>query len=150
MTESIIDGKLKLKNCIEKIKNIDKNKVKFIFALSGMTHGEYILYLENDFEADIEKLKVYIKENSNKPIWAMNKPIEGIDGDNWLKFERAFKEVAESLGQHYDLEFGIPDPFSPGFSVFGGYKYTFNGLNMYSEMSMNVLDLHMYIFTVEK
>lgn len=58
--------------------------------------------------------------------------------------------MAESLGRHYDLGFSIQDPSSFGHSVSGGFKYTFNGLNMYSEMSMDVHDVHMYIFTVEK
>lgn len=140
----------RLKNHIEENKNMGEHTASFCFALSGMKHPEYILYIENEFETDIQKLKNYINQNTEKYVWSMGKPIEGINRENWLKFRRTFMNVAESLGHYSDLGFSIPDPSSLGFSISGGYKYTFDGLNMYSEMSMDVHDLHMYIFTIEK
>lgn len=143
-------SKKKLKNHIEETKNIRLDIVSFIFAFSQMTHEEYILYIENEFEKDMKKLKKYIKENSDKHVWSMGGPIQGISRENWLKFHRSFVNVAESLGPYYDLGFSIPDPSSPGFSISGGYKYTFDGLNMYSGASMNEDGTFMYIFTIEK
>lgn len=150
MNTSSVDIKKIIKKHIEETKNMGEHTASFCFALSGMKHPEYILYIENEFESDMEKLKNYIKESSDEYVWSMGEPIKGINEKNWLKFHRAFLSVAESLGRHYDLGFSIPDPSSFRHSVSGGFKYAFNGLNMYSEMSMDVHDVHMYIFTVEK
>lgn len=145
-------SKERLKNRIDMIKNMSKNEFSFHTFCLRFSQSDYISYLENEFETDIQNLKTYINQNTDKYVWSMGTPIKGIDRINWSKFHFTFERIAESLGECYDLGFKIPEPgsFLSGHSVSGGFKYTFDGLNMYSAMSMDVHDLHMYIFTVEK
>lgn len=80
----------RLKNHIEETKNMGEHTASFSFALSEMKHPEYILYIENEFESDMEKLKNYIKENSGKHVWSMGEPIQGINEKKLVKVPPCF------------------------------------------------------------